>query len=334
MKKKNPRWIKADRKSLDELGPNMRKFAEAGLESGYRIKIFPHFHGIRISNGRRTVNMVNVSSPINNQGAHMLGNNKALTSSVWKENGVYCPDFSTLTKKEFRNGGAGGSGLEYPLVIKPITGIKGEGVVTEILNRRELDMFLRAFFKKRNEVMIEEFHDGLHEFRLLVMKGKILDVVQKLPANVTGNGRDPIKKLIAAKNGERKKYAIHNLAPIRIDGDLKQKLRNQGIDLSYVPGPGENIALKNIANLSAGGEVRKIKRIHPQVRKMALKAAKVLDLDLCGLDLLSLDIGGPLRKGRDVFIEANETPGINLHFDWEKKEMPPIAEKIMREIFK
>ena len=159
-------------------------------------------------------------------------------------------------------------------------------------------------------------------------------VAKKIPANVTGNGKDNIRTLIEKKNIIRRKFRKHNLMPIKIDDDLKKKLKERNLTLSSKPKKGQNIKLKNVGNLCAGGEVLTINNIHPQVEKMAIKAAKVLDLDLVGLDLLAKDVSKPLKRGRDVFLEANETPGLNLHFDWEKKEMPPIAEKIMRELFK
>ncbi|MFH1537265.1 MAG: hypothetical protein ABID45_04710 [Patescibacteria group bacterium] len=339
MKSKKFNWIKITNQNKDWLikraCANTRKFLEAALKLGYKVEYLSYFFTLRITHKGVTKNIVNVATSLNNQSAYRLANNKFLTDSVWQQNGVYCSNFSLITKKMLAENKLDLQGLKYPLVIKPAKDTThGEMVVTNIVSAIELKKYAKKILKKHQAALVEEFHKDLFEYRILVYKSKIMAVAKKVPANVTGNGKDNIKALIVKKNIVRQKFRKHNLMPIKIDDDLKKKLKEQKLTLSSKLKKGQNIQLKNVGNLCAGGEVLTINNIHPLVEKMALKAARVLDLDLVGLDLLAKDVTKPLKKGRDIFLEANETPGINLHFDWEKKEMPPIAEKIMKELFK
>ncbi|MBU0731418.1 hypothetical protein KKC88_00890 [Patescibacteria group bacterium] len=339
MREKKFQWVRITKQNkgivLKTACANTIKFVEAGLKLGYRLEYLKYYRSLRATYKGKIKYIVNVCTPINNQAAYRVANNKFITDSIWEINNVPHANFALISRSDFKKNKINISGLKFPLVVKPASDTThGELVITNIKNKTELKKYLKKVLTFFSSALVEEFHGGLKEYRILVLKGKILGIGEKMPANVTGNGKDSIKKLIEEKNKGRKRFEIHNLMPICLDEDLKKNLKEQKISLASIPEKGELIILKNVGNLCAGGEVRTIRKIHPQVKEICLKAAKVLDIEICGLDLLAMDISKPLKKGRDIFIEANETPGINLHFDWEKKIMPPIAEKIMKEIFK
>ena len=337
MQKKELNWVKLTPKNKNsyfkKLEANRRQYVEAGLELGYKVELLSYFQAIRFSQKGKNAYLVVGALPINNISAYRVGNNKYITYSLWNDYNVYCPKFKLVTKKELSKSKDYKKGLKFPIVVKPVKGVQGKDVITNINTKKELQKYIKKILNKEKEVLIEEYHPELKEYRITIFKGKIIAVAYKKPAYIIGNGKNSINKLIQKKNRERKRYMNYNLKPIKLDKDLKKKLKDQKLTLGSIPEKGEHIQLKNLGNLSIGGEMVKVKKIHPSVSKMALKAVKLLDLDYCGLDLLAKDISKPLKKGRDIFIEGNEIPGMNLHFDWDTKEMSQIALKIMKHIY-
>ena len=309
---------------------NRLKYIEAGLELGYKIEAINEFLAVKFSYKNKVAYLINGAWSFNGLSACRVASNKYLTNTIWKEYSIYCPNFWLARKMSDIK-----KNPSFPLVAKPARDtIRAEMVITDIRTKKELRSSLEKIIKKHDYALVEDFHKDLNEYRILIFRNQILAVSQKKPPYVLGNGKSKIIDLINILNRNRKKYEKHNIRPVIIDANMKRKLKRQNLSLRSVLVKGQEVALRDIGNLASGGETYAITNIHPSVRKMALKAAQVLDLRYCGLDLLAKDISKPLKKSRDVFIEANEIPGINLHFDWDKKEMPPIAEKIMKQLFK
>ena len=54
-------------------------------------------------------------------------------------------------------------------------------------------------------------------------------------------------------------------------------------------------------------------RIHPLTASQAVAAAKFMQIDVAGLDVVAVDIGRPLEEQGGVFVEINTGPGLWLH---------------------
>src|SRR5690349_839940 len=53
--------------------------------------------------------------------------------------------------------------------------------------------------------------------------------------------------------------------------------------------------------------------IHPEVAHVAALAARVVGLDIAGIDLVCEDISRPLEEQRGAIIEVNSSPGLLAH---------------------
>ena len=60
------------------------------------------------------------------------------------------------------------AGLRFPLVVKPVDGAHGEGVVTNITDLKKLTTVAQATLKKSRRIIVQE-HVAGHEFRVLVL---------------------------------------------------------------------------------------------------------------------------------------------------------------------
>jgi cyanophycin synthetase len=77
---------------------------------------------------------------------------------------------------------------------------------------------------------------------------------------------------------------------------------------------GEVCYLRATANLSTGGiAIDRTDEIHLENIWLAQRVAKIIGLDICGMDVVTPDISRPLREVGGVIVEVNAAPGFRMH---------------------
>jgi cyanophycin synthetase len=205
--------------------------------------------------------------------------------------------------------------VRYPLVIKPIDGNHGRGITTNIQN---WDDALKAFHAAKEvsrSVIVEKFIVG-EDFRLLVIDYKLVAAAKRTPAGVTGNGKSTIQQLIDETNADPRRGYGHEkvLTQITIDRITEECIRSAGYTLDSVLPDGEWLKLKDTANLSTGGTSTDVTDIvHPYNVFMAERIARIIGLDICGIDIMTTDISTPLPETGGAVLEVNAGPGFRMH---------------------
>jgi cyanophycin synthetase len=163
--------------------------------------------------------------------------------------------------------------------------------------------------------LIERQADGA-VYRLLLLDGRLLDVVRSVPASVTGDGRSTIEELIAAENERRVAAGGRaGLSLIGLNLDTVFTLRRAGLRLSSVLDPGRRLALRVATNNNAAEDnTTWTGEISPSVLEHARAAAAVVGLRLAGVDVVSTDIAKPLRETGGAVSEVNGGPGLHHHY--------------------
>jgi cyanophycin synthetase len=205
----------------------------------------------------------------------------------------------------------------YPLVVKPISGNHGRGITTNVLNETDALEAFHAAKKVSNSVIVEKFITG-DDYRLLVINYKLVAAAKRTPAHVVGDGKSTVQELIDIVNQDPKRGYGHEKVLTMIDvNDLtKSILEEAGKTLEDVLKKGEVFNLKDTANLSTGGTAEDVTDIvHPYNIFMAERIARIIDLDICGIDIMTTDIGQPLPDTGGAVIEANAGPGFRMHLD-------------------
>lgn len=201
--------------------------------------------------------------------------------------------------------------IEKPIVIKPRTTNGGVGI-TVFQTPPTKKQFLKAVefaFKYDSDILIEHFVKG-EEYRFLIVNGKCISVVTRRCAQVIGNGKDTIKKLIEEKNKEEWHELLNT--QIKIDSPLKTFLSKAGITLENVPKQGEVIKLRKNSNCSTGGEsVSLTDKIPEYFKRVAERAAKAFKSYVCGVDIIIDDI----NQKDYVILETNADPGYDIN-EW------------------
>lgn len=205
--------------------------------------------------------------------------------------------------------------IGYPVVIKPKDGNQGKGVCVNINSDEELMEAYNIASKYSSEIIVEKFIPG-KDFRVLVVDDSVVAVSQRIPPFVIGDGISTIEQLVDRVNQNPKRGIDHErqLTKIIIDDISLATLRKKGLSLNSVPRKGEKLYLRENANLSTGGTAKDCTDIiHPENMEIAVKAAKLIGLDIAGVDITTSDISKPITETGGVIIEINAAPGIRMH---------------------
>ncbi len=203
----------------------------------------------------------------------------------------------------------------YPIVIKPLDGNHGRGITIDINNWNDAEQAYDMAKDVSRAVIVERFYRG-RDHRVLVINGKVVAVAERVPANVIGDGKSTVQELIDRTNLDPNRGEGHDnvLTKIVVDRTSMDLLQRQGYTLETVLNPGEICYLRATANLSTGGiAVDRTDDIHPENIWLAQRVAKIIGLDIAGIDVVTPDITQPLREVDGVIVEVNAAPGFRMH---------------------
>src|SRR5690606_12755890 len=156
------------------------------------------------------------------------------------------------------------------------------------------------------------------DFRVLVINFKFICAALRTPASVTGDGKHTIQELIDITNKDPRRGFGHEkvLTQITLDGFTMKMLDDQDLNLTTVPDIGKLVLLKPTANLSTGGTSEDVTdMVHPANIFLAERIAKIIGLDICGIDIMVRDLKSPLRDSGGAVLEVNAAPGFRMHLE-------------------
>ena len=243
-----------------------------------------------------------------------LACDKEATKQMLRDSGVPVPRGTVITSLRYLQEAIDEVG-GFPVVIKPVNGNHGRGISVDVRDLPSAeDAFLLAQEISR-EVIVEKFHRG-RDHRILVVNGKVVAVAERIPAHVIGDGVSTIRELIEITNKDPRRGDGHDnvLTRIEIDRTSQTVLERQGFTLDSIPQAGQICYLKATANLSTGGiAVDRTDEIHPENVWIAERVAKIVGLDIAGIDVVTPNISLPFRQTDSVIIEVNAAPGFRMH---------------------
>jgi D-alanine-D-alanine ligase-like ATP-grasp enzyme len=211
--------------------------------------------------------------------------------------------------------GAFASDLGYPLVVKPSDGTKGRGITVGVTSdaefRRAWDV---AVATGTRHVVVEQLFDG-SDARFLVVGGRCIAVIQRIPANVVGDGVHTVEELLARKNEERKGFPHLRAHPLLMDPHRIDFIARSGYHLGSVLPDGHRLFLDLKANTSAGGDaVDLTDEVHPSFHEVVTAAVAAFPgLGLAGVDVLAKDLRRPATLDNHILLELNSMPRIVSH---------------------
>ncbi|BAW97505.1 cyanophycin synthetase [[Synechococcus] sp. NIES-970] len=205
----------------------------------------------------------------------------------------------------------------YPIVLKPLDGNHGRGITIDIKSWEDAEHAydLASEASKTRSVIVERYYKG-SDHRVLVINGKLVAVSERVPAHVLGDGHSTIEALIDETNRDPNRGDGHDnvLTRIVVDQTVLKVLARQGLSLDTILREGEVAYLRATANLSTGGiAVDRTDDIHPYNAWIFERVAKIIGLDIAGIDVVTEDITKPLPDTDGVIVEVNAAPGFRMH---------------------
>ncbi len=244
-----------------------------------------------------------------------IASNKELTLSLLAAAGLPVPRSQAVRRVD--DAVALARRIGFPVVVKPLDGNHGRGVCLDLRD----DEAVRASFviaeeESRNGwVIVESFVTG-KDYRCLVIDGRIAAIAERTPAHVVGDGTHTVEQLVEITNADPRRGVGHEkvLTRIKIDDAAVALVAEQGYALTDVPPVGTTVKLTLTGNMSTGGiSIDRTFEAHPENVEIAEEAARVVGLDIAGIDFIAPDITQPVRETGGGICEVNAAPGFRMH---------------------
>lgn len=247
--------------------------------------------------------------------ATVTAENKFATNRTLAAAGLPIPAGELVT--EFSAAGTVATRLGWPVVIKPVAQDRGVGVISGIC---DFDALQRAFAEAHRlgggQVIIEKHVEG-DDFRLLVVRGRMIAATRRIPGGVVGDGVHTIAELVERVNADPRRVTTADglLKKLFVDDATVQYLSEQGFAVGSIPDAGVRVDVQRIANHGVGGTAEEMTdAVHTDNRLLAERAARLIGLDIAGVDFLTPDISRSWREIGGTICEVNAYPGILPHW--------------------
>ena len=242
-----------------------------------------------------------------------IAGNKHLTKRILSDAGIPVPtgDIAYTLKSAV----SAAALLGYPVVLKPFDANQGKGVFTDINSIEELEAAFATATRFSRAVIVEKHITG-RDFRLLAVGGRIVAAAERVPPNITGDGRHTVRELVDIENNNPLRGFDHEkpLTKIKLDDMSKQVMAKAGFSENSIPDAGCRVMLRFNGNISTGGTaIDCTGEVHPHNAWLAVKAAELLHLDVAGIDITCEDISKPVTDENGAVIEVNAAPGLRMH---------------------
>ncbi|OJX30028.1 MAG: cyanophycin synthetase [Burkholderiales bacterium 68-12] len=263
--------------------------------------------------------------------AEGIASDKDLTKSLLKACGVPIPEGQIVHSPEEAWEAAQDIGL--PVVVKPSDGNHGRGVTLDLRKEEDIKAAYHVAYPEGSDVMVERFIPG-SEHRLLVVAGKVVAAARGEVVSITGNGRDTVRALIDSqlnsdpRRGYEEEYPLE-IIDVATDAKVQLEIKRQDLTPDSVPEHGRQVVVQRNGNVA----VDCTDEVHPEVAYIAQLAAKVVGLDIAGIDLVAQDIARPLHAQGGAIVEVNAGPGLLMHLKPAIGAPRPVGQAIAEHLF-
>ncbi|WP_114906366.1 cyanophycin synthetase [Ornithinimicrobium murale] len=264
-----------------------------------------------------------------------IAGDKSLTNTLLSSAGLPVPLSDTVRTEDGAVQVA--QRIGYPVVVKPLDGNHGRGVGINLRSEAEVRAHfpLAAEQSRRGVMVVESFITG-NDYRCLIVGGKMQAIAERVPAHVVGDGTHTINELVEITNADPRRGVGHEkvLTRITITEGAEALVRNQGFEMDGVPPEGTMVKLALTGNMSTGGiAVDRTFDAHPENVEIAEEAARLIGLDVAGIDFICPDISAPVRETGGAICEVNAAPGFRMHTHPTVGEPQYIAKPVVDLLF-
>ncbi len=218
-----------------------------------------------------------------------------------------------------------------PVTVKPSDGNHARGVTLELTQEANIRAAFALAEPEGSEVIVEKFIPGT-EHRLLIVGGKLVAATRGEPVSVHGNGQATLAQLVAQLNEDPRRGPEQEYPLDWIDlekGAVQLELKRQGVTPESVIPQGQSVLLQRNGNMA----IDCTDEVHPDVAYYAQLAAKIVGLDIAGMDMILQDVSRPMKEQGGAILEVNAGPGLLMHLKPTSGTPRPVGMAIADHLF-
>ncbi len=266
--------------------------------------------------------------------AEEIASDKDLTKSLLKACGVPVPQGELVKSAEQAWEAAQEIGL--PVVLKPYDGNHGRGVSLNLRTQSDVEGAFALAYRKGggSSVIVEQYIEG-NEHRLLVVGKKVVAAACGETLWVVGDGVSTIDALADVqinsdpRRGKTEEFPLNTVTPSE-SGEIILELERVGLTPQSVPAKDQKVLIQSNGNVAFDIT----DKLHPTVAAAAALAARVVGLDIAGVDMVLEDATKPMASQRAAVIEVNASPGLLAHIKPADGPGQPVGKAIIEHLFK
>lgn len=313
------------------LGPSTNSIVDGATERGIPFIRLNEGNLVQLGYGARQRRIWTAETDSTSAIAESISRDKDLTKTLLASCGVPVPEGRIVTSPEDAWDAAEEIGV--PVAVKPTDANHARGVSLELTLREQVEAAYRVAEEEGSEVMVERYVPGV-EHRLLVVGNRLVAASRGETASVVGDGKSTIAQLIEAqinsdpRCGEDESFPLE---PVRVEREpaVQLELQRQGFGPESIPPAGKKVLIIRYGNLA--DDVTD--EVHPEVAEAATLAARVVGLDIAGVDIVAEDISRPLEDQRGAIVEVNAGPGLLMHLKPARGKPRPVGQAIVDSLF-
>jgi cyanophycin synthetase len=263
--------------------------------------------------------------------AESISSDKDLTKSLLSQCGVPIPAGEVVNSPHEAWAVAQDIGL--PVVVKPTDANHGRGVALDLRHREDIEAAFLVAQREGTDVMVERFIPG-DEHRLLVVGNQVVAASRGETARIIGDGVHTVEELIELqinsdpRRGEEEDFPLDTIR-LRDLPTAVLELQRQGLRADSIPEKDRVAVVQRTGNM--GIDVTDL--VHPEVAAVVVLAARVVGLDIAGIDLVAQDISKPLLAQGGAVVEVNAGPGLLMHLKPAIGQPRPVGQAIVSHLF-
>ena len=325
--------VAAVREKLDDcyLGPSTAAIVAAATD-----RRIPHIrlnegNLVQLGHGKRQRRIWTAETDLTSAIAEGIASEKDLTKRLLQAVGVPVPEGQVVHSAAAAWDAAQDIGL--PVVVKPSDANHGRGVSLDLSEQADIEKAYGVADAEGSEVIVERHIRG-DEHRLLVVGGRVVAAARGESLHLVGDGRHTVAQLIDSqinsdpRRGDAEEFPLEPILLER-DGVVRLLLERQGLNGASVPAAGRRVLVQRTGNVA----IDCTDDVHAEVAHAATLAARVVGLDIAGIDLVAEDISRPLQAQGGAIVEVNAGPGLLMHLKPATGAPQPVGQAIVDHLF-
>ncbi|MFH1861421.1 MAG: cyanophycin synthetase [bacterium] len=297
------------------LGPSTQAIVAEAQGRGIPFLRLDEYNLVQLGTGKHQKRIRATITSDTNLIAVETADDRLLSSALLKDAGIPVPEIIVAEQVEpiieFQQT------LGCPLTIKPFKSCQGRGINLAASGEANIRSAFEYSRQHGERIMAQRYLSG-NTYRLLIVDNCCAAVAQLIPPMIRGDGKATIAELLQRLNrdplrdvGDKSKLTL-----VEFDEITKRILTERGYRAETILPEGEELPLKVSGSMRSGGSSRDVTDdVHPMNRFLAERAAKVVGLNIAGVDIVTPNISASILDKGGAVIEVNAAPDFRMHLN-------------------